>query len=64
MINVQILGYGDEPVAGAAPAPQGSPSASAPVYDAASAVQVLGAGPLNAREAGALREDERRKLTM
>ncbi len=64
VINVQILGYGDEPVAGAAPAPQGSPSASAPVYDAASAVQVLGAGPLNAREAGALREDERRKLTM
>jgi hypothetical protein len=64
VINVQILGYGDEPVAGAAPAPQGSPSASAPAYDAASAVQVLGAGPLNASEAGALREDERRKLTM
>jgi hypothetical protein len=64
VINVQILGYGDEPVAGAAPAPQRSPSASAPAYDAASAVQVLGAGPLNASEAGALREEERRKLTM
>jgi hypothetical protein len=51
-------------VAGAAPAPQGSPSASAPAYDAASAVQVLGAGPLNASETGALREEERRKLTM
>ncbi|MDR6601016.1 filamentous hemagglutinin family protein [Achromobacter deleyi] len=64
VINVQILGYGDEPVAGAAPAPQGSPAVAAPAYDAASAVQVLGAGRLDANETGALSAEERRKLTM
>ncbi|CUJ70039.1 Heme:hemopexin utilization protein A [Achromobacter kerstersii] len=65
VINVQILGYGDEPVAGAiTTTPSGGSASAAPKYDAASAVQVLGAGALDASETGALSAEERRKLTM
>lgn len=65
IINVQILGYGDEGVAGAVPAaPNPGPSAAAPKYDAASAVQVLGAGALDVAEARGLSEEERRKVSM
>ena len=51
VISVQILGYGDEPAAGATPP---SPRAAAPAgsrYDSASAVQILGS-----RRAGAGRD--------
>ena len=70
VINVQILGYGDEAVAGAMPAPAASgaagntPAPAAPAYDAASAVQVLGAGPLDAGESRGLSVEERRKVSM
>ena len=65
VINVQILGYGDEPVAGAAPAaPPAGSAAALPKYDAASAVQVLGAGALNASETGGLSAEEKSRLTM
>ncbi|PPA75436.1 hemagglutinin [Achromobacter spanius] len=65
VINVQILGYGDEPVAGAAPtAPPAGAASAAPKYDAASAVQVLGAGALNASETGGLSAEEKSRLTM
>jgi hypothetical protein len=63
VINVQILGYGEEPVAGATTAPPG-PSAAATRYDAASAVQVLGAGTLDDSEMRALTAQERSKLAM
>ncbi|MBB1627744.1 hemagglutinin [Achromobacter sp. UMC71] len=63
VISVQILGYGEEPVAGAsAPAP--GPSAAATRYDAASAVQVLGAGTLDDSEMRGLSPQERSKLAM
>lgn len=65
VINVQILGYGEEPVAGVAPMPQaGAAAAAVPKYDAGSAVQVLGAGPLDASETANLSVEERRKLAM
>jgi len=69
VINVQILGYGDEPVAGAAPAVPSAGAASGtaagtPKYDAASAVQVLGAGALDAGETASLTAEERRKLML
>ncbi|MGH8819456.1 MAG: filamentous hemagglutinin family protein, partial [Achromobacter pestifer] len=64
VISVQILGFGEEPMAGAAAAPQDSPSATAPKYDAASAVQVLGAGALDEAEMRKLSPQEKRKLTM
>ncbi|KRC70126.1 hemagglutinin [Achromobacter sp. Root83] len=64
VINVQILGYGEEPVAGAAPAPQTGAAAAIPRYDAASAVQVLGAGALDASETAKLSVEEQRKLAM
>ncbi|CAB3926921.1 hypothetical protein LMG3481_05973 [Achromobacter deleyi] len=63
VINVQILGYGEEPVAGAAVSPPG-PAAAAPRYDAASAVQVLGAGTLDDSEMRGLTAQERSKLAM
>ena len=45
VISVQILGYGDEPAAGATPpSPRGGAPGSR--YDSASAVQILGAGAL------------------
>ncbi|MNT58355.1 hypothetical protein D3C72_1957830 [compost metagenome] len=62
---MQILGYGEEPVAGVAPAAPSPGSASvAPKYDAASAVQVLGAGALDAGETASLTAEERRKLML
>ncbi|MFF7055176.1 filamentous hemagglutinin family protein [Achromobacter spanius] len=65
VINVQILGYGDEPVAGAAPAaPPAGSAAVAPKYDGASAVQVLGAGALDAGETASLTAEERRRLML
>ncbi len=63
VINVQILGYGEEPVAGAS-APSPGPSAAATRYDAASAVQVLGAGALDDSEMRGLSPQERSKLAM
>ena len=47
VISVQILGYGDEPAAGAPPSPRGRPLSR---YDSASAVQILGAGALEPGE--------------
>ncbi|MFD4838738.1 filamentous hemagglutinin family protein [Achromobacter sp. NPDC058515] len=64
VISVQILGYGEEPVAGAAPLPQAGAAAAAPKYDAASAVQVLGAGALDASETAKLSVEEQRRLAM
>ncbi|QVQ26998.1 filamentous haemagglutinin family protein [Achromobacter deleyi] len=66
VISVQILGYGEDPVAGApatAPAPAAT-SAAAPKYDSASAVQVLGAGELDASETAKLSMEEQRRLAM
>lgn len=64
VISVQILGFGEEPAAGAAATPQGSPPAAAPKYDAASAVQVLGAGALDEAEMRGLSPQEKRKLAL
>nr|WP_313702498.1 filamentous hemagglutinin family protein [Achromobacter sp.] len=64
VISVQILGYGEEPVAGLPAAPQPNAAAAVPKYDAASAVQVLGAGALDASETAKLTGDEQRKLAM
>ena len=64
VISVQILGYGEEPVAGASVAPPPGPSAAANRYDAASAVQVLGAGSLDDSEMRQLSAQERGKLAM
>ena len=63
VISVQILGYGDEPAAGATPP---SPRAAAPAgsrYDSASAVQILGAGALEPGEMRGLTEQERARLS-
>ncbi|WYX50896.1 hypothetical protein WJ977_30195 [Achromobacter xylosoxidans] len=61
VITVQILGHGDEPLAGAS-----RPAAPGPAtgYDAASAVQVLGAGTLDDSEMRALSPLERSRLAM
>ncbi|MCV6809387.1 filamentous hemagglutinin family protein [Achromobacter ruhlandii] len=64
VISVQILGYGEEPVAGASMAPPPGPAAAANRYDAASAVQVLGAGALDDSEMRQLSAQERGKLAM
>lgn len=64
VISVQILGYGEEPVAGAAPMPAPADASIAPRYDAASAVQVLGAGTLDPSETANLSVEERRRLAM
>ncbi|CUK12913.1 Filamentous haemagglutinin family outer membrane protein [Achromobacter sp. 2789STDY5608615] len=64
VISVQILGYGEEPVAGASMAPPPGPTAAANRYDAASAVQVLGAGALDDSEMRQLSAQERGKLAM
>ena len=64
VINVQILGYGEEPVAGLSPAPQNNAASDTPKYDAASAVQVLGAGALVDAEMRGLSPQEKRKLAM
>ncbi|WP_238926427.1 filamentous haemagglutinin family protein [Achromobacter xylosoxidans] len=61
VITVQILGHGDEPLAGAS-----RPAAPGPAtgYDAASAVQVLGAGTLDDSEMRALSPIEKSRLAM
>ena len=51
-------------MAGASVAPPPGPSAAANRYDAASAVQVLGAGSLDDSEMRALSAQERGKLAM
>lgn len=66
IINVQILGFGgDLPGESGAPAAASAPGrAAVPGYDTESAVQVLGAGRLDAQAAQALTPQERRALRM
>ena len=63
VISVQILGYGDEPAAGATP-PSPRARRAGSRYDSASAVQILGAGALEPGEMRGLTEQERAKLSM
>ena len=63
IISVQILGFGDEPTAGAAssPGPRPSPERQA-TYRRDGAVQVVGDGPLDATQLARLSADERKAL--
>ena len=61
VISVQILGYGDEPAAGARRRRAAAPAGSR--YDSASAVQILGAGALEPGEMRGLTEQERARLS-
>lgn len=65
IINVQILGYGSEPVAGAAaggnPRPGGAPPLQG--YDPRSIFQMLGNGELDAAQKARLTEPEQRGLS-
>ncbi|MNT70958.1 hypothetical protein D3C72_2093950 [compost metagenome] len=51
-------------MAGLPAAPQPGAAAAVPQYDAASAVQVLGAGALDANETAKLTGEEQRRLAM
>lgn len=60
IISVQIIGYGNERLE-----PGGQPAASAPsAYNPASAVQVLGAGPLSPASRAMLTAEERGELSL
>ena len=64
IISVQILGFGDEPTAGAAssPGPRPSPERQRRTGATAPRLQVVGDGPLDATQLARLSADERKAL--
>lgn len=63
IINVQILGFGNEPISSAPPPESSSAPAMQPLsYRADGVVQVVGAGPLTSEQLASLTASERRNL--
>ena len=60
IISVQILGFGDEPTAGAASSGAAAPRERQATYRRDGAVQVVGDGPLDATQLARLSADERK----